>query len=243
MPEASLLSTLLDSLKDPFVFADPQHVIRYMNAAAIAHYPGGAALLGRSLLDCHNADSQRQIREILAELDTGVAERLVTDNEQHRIYMRAVRDAGGRLIGYYERYEPPVKLPASAPGAEFRRAFSKAPWEAQIGYCRAIRAGDRIFVTGTAPVADDGRVFAPGDAYRQAQRCLEIIRQALGELGADLSRVVRTRMFVTDITRFAEFGRAHQEAFAAHPPATTMVQVAGLIHPDMLIEIEADAVG
>ena len=124
----------------------------------------------------------------------------------------------------------------------FQRTYSGAPGEKQLGYCRAIRAGDLIYVTGTAPVADDGGVFARGDAYAQARRCLEIVRRALHELGADLSKVVLTRMFVTDITRWAEFGRAHRECFADSPPATTMVQVAALIHPDMLIEIEADAV-
>ena len=124
----------------------------------------------------------------------------------------------------------------------FQRAYSNAPWESEIGYCRAVRAGEHIYVTGTAPVADDGGVFAPGDGYAQARRCLEIIQRALNELGADLSHVVRTRMFVTDIQRWAEYGRAHSEFFAAHPPATTMVEVRALIHPDMLIEIEADAV-
>jgi isochorismate pyruvate lyase len=124
----------------------------------------------------------------------------------------------------------------------FQRAFSQAPWESQIGYCRALRAGRHIYVTGTAPVADDGGVFAPGDAYAQARRCIELIGRALRELGADLAQVVRTRMFVTEIARWPEFGRAHQEFFGAHPPATTMVEVKSLIHPDMLIEIEAEAV-
>ena len=124
----------------------------------------------------------------------------------------------------------------------FQRTYSQAPWKRHVGYCRAIRAGDLIFVTGTAPVADDGGVFAPGDAYAQARRCLEVIRRALHELGADIADVVRTRMFVTDITRWAEYGRAHAEYFAAHPPATTMVEVKSLIRPEMLIEIEADAV-
>ncbi len=124
----------------------------------------------------------------------------------------------------------------------FQRAFSKAPWESTIGYCRALRAGGHIYVTGTAPVADDGGVFAPGDGYAQARRCLEIIQRALQALGADLSCVVRTRMFVTDIKHWAEYGRAHREFFADHPPATTMVEVRALIHPDMLIEIEAEAV-
>jgi isochorismate pyruvate lyase len=125
---------------------------------------------------------------------------------------------------------------------KFERVFSGAPWESRVGYCRALRAGQHIYVTGTAPVAESGSVFAPGDAYRQAKRCFEIIEQALRELGADLDCVVRTRMFVTDITRWEEFGRAHHEAFAAHPPATSMIGVAALIDPEMLIEVEADAV-
>ncbi len=99
-----------------------------------------------------------------------------------------------------------------------------------------------MYVTGTAPVGDDGAVHAPGEAYAQARRCFEIIERALRELGATMADVVRTRMFVTDITLWAEFGRAHQEAFADHPPATTMVEVQSLIDSAMLIEIEADAV-
>jgi len=99
-----------------------------------------------------------------------------------------------------------------------------------------------VFVTGTAPVAEGGGVHAVGDGYQQAVRCLDIIRESLAEQGADLSHVVRTRMFVTDIDRWEEFGRAHQEAFAEHPPTTTMVEVSRLIDPDMLIEIEADAI-
>lgn len=125
---------------------------------------------------------------------------------------------------------------------EFQRTFSGAPWESQVGYCRALRAGQHIYVTGTAPVSDDGGVHAPGDAYAQARRCFEIIQGALQELGSDLSRVVRTRMFVTDISRWAEFGRAHQEFFGDHPPATAMIEVKNLIDPAMLIEVEADAV-
>ena len=124
----------------------------------------------------------------------------------------------------------------------FERVHSGAPWEAHVGYCRALKAADRIFVTGTAAVEADGTVHAPGDGYRQTLRCLEIIRNALAELGVGMDRVTRTRMFVTDIDRWREFGRAHAEVFGSHPPTTTMVEVRRLIHPDMLIEIEADAV-
>lgn len=124
----------------------------------------------------------------------------------------------------------------------FQRVFTGAPWEGRVGYCRALRAGDRIFVTGTAPVAAGGGVHAPGDAYAQARRCIEIIEEALAGLGAQLRHVTRTRMFVTDITRWEDYGRAHAEAFGDHPPTTTMVEVSKLIDPDMLIEIEADAV-
>ncbi|UCC73584.1 MAG: RidA family protein [Gemmatimonadota bacterium] len=125
---------------------------------------------------------------------------------------------------------------------EFRRTYSGAPWESSVGYCRALRAGAHIYVTGTAPIAEGGDVFAPGDAYAQAKRCFEIIERALRDLGADLSHVVRTRMFVTDIGRWEEFARAHGEFFGDHRPTTTMVEVKGLIDPAMLIEVEADAV-
>jgi isochorismate pyruvate lyase len=122
-----------------------------------------------------------------------------------------------------------------------QRVYSGAPWERAAGYCRALRAGDHIYVTGTAPVADDGSVVAPDDAYAQAARCFEIIERALAGLGARLEHVIRTRMYVTDIARWEEYGRAHREALGAHPPATTLVEVAALIDPAMLIEVEADA--
>ena len=125
---------------------------------------------------------------------------------------------------------------------QFERTYSKAPWETEVGYCRAIRAGNHIYVTGTASVAEEGGVFAPGDGHGQAKRCLEIIEKALKNLGCDRTRIVRTRMFVTDIGLWAEFGKAHREFFGENRPATTMVEVRSLIDPAMLIEIEADAV-
>ena len=126
---------------------------------------------------------------------------------------------------------------------EFTRVTSKAVWEDLVGYCRALKAGDHVFVTGTAPVDESGAgVHAPGNAEAQAARCLELIERALSQLGLDRTRITRTRMFVTDISRWAEFGRAHAAFFGAHRPTTTMVQVSALIDPAMLIEIEADAV-
>jgi enamine deaminase RidA (YjgF/YER057c/UK114 family) len=122
-----------------------------------------------------------------------------------------------------------------------RRTYSGAPWEKRVGYCRALRVGPHVFVTGTAPVDEAGGVVGPGDGYAQARRCLEIVAAALRDLDAEMRHVVRTRMFVTDISRWEEFGRAHAEVFSAWPPATTMVEVRALIHPDMLIEVEADA--
>lgn len=124
-----------------------------------------------------------------------------------------------------------------------QRAFSNAVWEKKVGYCRALRAGTHVYVSGTAPTNEDGSgCHAPGDAYAQTKRCLEILQKALRDVGATLPDVVRTRMFVTDIARWEEYGRAHAEFFADFPPATTMVEVKRLIDPAMLIEIEADAV-
>jgi nitrogen-specific signal transduction histidine kinase len=117
MIDADTMAALLDSLKDPFLFADTTHAIRYMNSAAAAHYREGRALLGRSLLDCHNAQSQATIREVLIALEAGETERRITDEPGRRIYMRAVRDPGGRLLGYYERYEWPWEGPSASTAA------------------------------------------------------------------------------------------------------------------------------
>jgi len=118
---------------------------------------------------------------------------------------------------------------------------SGAPWESIAGYCRAVRVGSHIMVSGTAPVGVGGEVVGVGDAYAQAKRCIEIIAVALEEAGAGLEHVVRTRMFVTHIEQWPEIARAHREAFASVSPATTMVEVSRLIDPAMLVEIEADA--
>lgn len=107
MIDATLMAAILDSLKDPVLFADTQHVTRYMNKAAVDFYEGGESLIGCSLLDCHNARSQQMMVEILAEMHEGLDERLITDDEEQRIYMRVVRDVEDKVLGYYERYEPP----------------------------------------------------------------------------------------------------------------------------------------
>jgi enamine deaminase RidA (YjgF/YER057c/UK114 family) len=121
------------------------------------------------------------------------------------------------------------------------RVPTAAPWAKVVGYSRAVRTGNQVFVAGTAPVDENGDVVAPGDAYAQARRCLEIIVQALREAGAEPRHVVRTRMFVRDPALWEDVGRAHGEVFGDVLPATTMV-FTGFIHPDMLCEIEADAV-
>ena len=107
-PDPTVLAAILDSLADPVLLADTDHVIRYMNSAAVSHYEEGEQLLGTSLLACHNERSQTVIHEVLAALQGGETERLITDEPHRRIYMRAVRSERGELIGYYERYE---KLP------------------------------------------------------------------------------------------------------------------------------------
>lgn len=117
-----------------------------------------------------------------------------------------------------------------------------APWEETVGYCRAVRVGAHVAVSGTAPVGDDGEVVGVGDPYAQARRCIEIIERALARTGAGLEHVVRTRMFVTDISQWEAIGKAHGEAFGDIRPATSMVEVRALIDPDMLVEIEADAI-
>jgi isochorismate pyruvate lyase len=125
---------------------------------------------------------------------------------------------------------------------KLQRHFTGSPWEAKVGYCRAVRAGNLVFVSGTAPVAKGGGVEAPGDPTRQARRCFEIAVAALRALGAGPEHVVRTRMYVSDASRWEEFGRAHAEAFGAHPPAATMIEVQGFVDPAMMIEVEVDAV-
>ena len=122
-----------------------------------------------------------------------------------------------------------------------QRYSSGAKWEPIVGYSRAVRAGGRVYVTGTTATDETSGIVGVGDAYAQTVQCIKNIERALKAFDFSLENVVRTRMFVTDISRWEEYGRAHGEFFRDIMPATTMVEVAKLIDPDMLIEIEADA--
>ncbi|HET9133218.1 MAG TPA: RidA family protein [Gemmatimonadales bacterium] len=122
------------------------------------------------------------------------------------------------------------------------RHSSGAPWEPLVGYSRAVRVGNIVSVSGSTAAQPDGSVACVGDAYGQAKVTLQVILDALHALDARAEDVIRTRIYVTDISQWEAIGRAHGEVFGAIRPATTMVEVAKLIHPDMLVEIEADAV-
>jgi enamine deaminase RidA (YjgF/YER057c/UK114 family) len=119
---------------------------------------------------------------------------------------------------------------------------SGSPYEPKIGFSRAVRVGDTIYVSGTVAWGEDGKLAGPGDVYAQAKQAIANIEEALAQAGASLKDVVRTRIFVTDISRLDGAARAHGEAFGEVRPAATMVEVSRLADPDMLIEIEAVAV-
>jgi enamine deaminase RidA (YjgF/YER057c/UK114 family) len=121
------------------------------------------------------------------------------------------------------------------------RFGSGGPWEQRFGYSRAVRAGDLVLVSGTTAIDEDGVVRCPGDAGGQVEVVLDAIESALARAGARMDQVVRTRMFVTDISRAEEIGRAHGDRFGTIAPVTTMVEVAALVDPRMLVEIEAVA--
>jgi len=121
-----------------------------------------------------------------------------------------------------------------------RKISSGAKWEPIVGYSRAVAAGDHIWVTGCTSIID-GELVHEGDAFEQTRQALRNVEWALGQLDSGLTDVVRTRIYVTDITRWEEYGRAHGEAFGDVMPATSMVQVVALIDPRMLVEVEAVA--
>lgn len=125
---------------------------------------------------------------------------------------------------------------------ERRTIPTPAPWAATVGYSRAVHVGDTIYVSGTAPVGEDGEIVHVGDPGAQTRRCLDIIVAALAEAGAGAEQVVRTRLYVANADDWEAVGRVHGEFFRAAMPATTLVEVSRFIHPDILVEIEAVAV-
>lgn len=123
-----------------------------------------------------------------------------------------------------------------------RHVSAGRPWERIVGYSRAVRVGETIEVSGTAPAAPDGTILAPGDLYGQTREALRIIGEALRDAGADFEDVVRTRVFLKDVARWEEAGRAHGEVFSGVRPANTIVGVNGFVDPEILVEVEVTAI-
>ncbi len=123
-----------------------------------------------------------------------------------------------------------------------KRISSNSPWEKKVGFSRAVRASNQVFVAGTAPIEEDGTTAAPGDVYGQTLHCLTIAKEALESAGAKLEDVVRTRVMLTDAQDWEAAAKAHGEVFAHIKPACTFVEVAGFIDPAWRVEIEVDAV-
>ena len=122
------------------------------------------------------------------------------------------------------------------------RVSGHTPWEPVFGYSRAVRVGNLIAVSGTTATDESGTIIGINQMYVQARQAIQNLSRALEKAGAGLKDVIRTRVFVTDISRFDDVARAHREAFGDAPPAASAVEVRRLVHPDMLVEIEADAI-
>lgn len=123
-----------------------------------------------------------------------------------------------------------------------QKISSGSEWESKVGYSRAVKTGNLIFVSGTTSIGENGDIIGKGDVYQQTKQCILNIERALQKAGASLEDVVRTRTFITDMDEWEAFGKAHGEFFGEINPAATLVEVSGLIHPDLLVEIEVDAV-
>lgn len=119
---------------------------------------------------------------------------------------------------------------------------SGAEWEDKVGYCRAVKVGNQVFVSGTTAVDASGNVVGKGDLYAQTIQCIKNIEKALVNAGASLNDVVRTRSYVTNIENWEAFGKAHETYFGSVKPAATLVEVSRLIHPDLIVEMEVDAI-
>jgi enamine deaminase RidA (YjgF/YER057c/UK114 family) len=127
-------------------------------------------------------------------------------------------------------------------GASRQSVSSGSPFEGLIGFSRAVRVGDFIAVSGTAPIGPNGNTVGRGDVYLQCKRCLEIIEQSLLQLGADMEDVIRTRVYLVDMDDLEKVARSHSEVFGETMPASTFIRVSGFIDPEWRVEIEADAV-
>ncbi|NIP44370.1 MAG: RidA family protein [candidate division Zixibacteria bacterium] len=125
---------------------------------------------------------------------------------------------------------------------ERQNISSGSPYEKSIGFSRAVRIGNIVSVSGTGPLADDGSTYAPGDAYGQAQRCLQIIKKAIEDAGASLDDVIRTRMYIAGMAKWEQVAKAHGEFFSEIRPASTLIEVHAFVRPDWYVEIEADCV-
>lgn len=123
-----------------------------------------------------------------------------------------------------------------------QKISSGSEWESKVGYSRAVKTGNLIFVSGTTSIGENGDIIGKGDVYQQTKQCILNIERALKKAGASLEDVVRTRTFITDMDEWEAFGKAHGEFFGEINPAATLVEISRLIHPDLMVEIEVDAV-